>query len=95
MSDYERNKGKLIPVHVDTENFTDEDFDDLEDNGMVLIDGVVYTIEWEVKSKKDYEFADVKENSDGSIDFHTYHYNGGAHWTELVEKELNKKGKNT
>ena len=35
-------------------------------------------------------FAEAIENEDGTIDFHTYHYNGGAHWTEVVEGALEK-----
>ena len=30
----------------------------------------------------------ARVNEDGSIDFHTYHYNGGGHWTEVVEEAL-------
>lgn len=30
--------------------------------------------------------ADVQDN--GDIHFETYHYNGGAHWTEVVEGAL-------
>lgn len=86
MSDYERNKGKLIPVGVDTEYFTDEDFEAYTGNGFEVIDGEVYEVQWEVKGDTDTpEFADVRVNKDGSIDFHTYHYNGGAYWTEIIE----------
>lgn len=90
MSDYERNKGKLIPTGIDTENFSEEDFDNLFDNGYVEVDGEIYKVEWEIR-RGDFEgFAEVSENEDGSIDFHTYHYNGGAHWSEVVENALNK-----
>lgn len=89
MSEYERNKGKLIPVDVDTEHFTDEDFETYTENGFAVIDGEVYEVQWEVKSESDApDFSDVRVNEDGSIDFHTYHYNGGAYWTEVVEKAL-------
>lgn len=89
MSTIERNKGRLVPTNIDTENYTDEDFDTLHENGLVLIDGEIYEVEWEVKSEEDCPyFADVKVNTDGSIDFHTLHYNGGAYWTEVVEGAL-------
>ena len=89
MSDYERNKGKLIPVCADTEHFTDEDFEAYTENGFAVIDGEVYEVQWEVERGNDVpEFADVHVNEDGSIDFHTYHYNGGAHWTEVIEDAL-------
>lgn len=89
MSDYERNKGKLIPLGVDTENFSDEDFEAYTENGFAVIDGEVYEVQWEVERANDVpEFADVNVNADGSIDFHTYHYNGGGHWTEVIEEAL-------
>lgn len=90
MSEMEHNKGKLIPANIDTENFTEEDFENLEDNGFVLIDGEVYEVDWEVRHGDAYGFAYVTENKDGSIDFITLHYNGGAHWTEVVEDALDK-----
>lgn len=90
MSSYERNKGTLKPTGVDTEHFTDDHFELYEENGFVCIDGEIYSVEWEVRrDTSSPEFADVKVNEDGSIDFHTYHYNGGAHWTEVVEGTLN------
>lgn len=48
-----------------------------------------YTVRWEIQRGQLYGFADAKENMDGTIDFNTYHYNGGAHWTEVVEDALN------
>lgn len=93
MSDYERNKGKLIPTGIDTENYTEEDFDTLYDNGFVIVNGEVYKVEWEVEAETDsYDFCEVKENEDGSINFHTMHYNGGAFFTEIIENALSKEG---
>lgn len=54
------------------------------------IDGKFYTVEWQVQRGELYGFANVNENTDGSIDFDTYHHNGGAYWTEVVERALNK-----
>lgn len=89
MSEYERNKGKLVPTHIDTEHYTDDDWDTLYENGMVNIYGEAYLVEWDVKGRTDQMgFSQVHENEDGSIDFHTLHYNGGGHWTELVKRSL-------
>lgn len=92
MSEVERNKGKLIPTGIDTEHYTEDDFDNLFENGFAEIDGEIYEVQWEVKrdTNSDY-FADVNVNTDGSIDFHTMHYNGGGHWVEVVEYALNNK----
>lgn len=89
MSEYERNKGKLIPVDVDTEHFTDDDYQTYFENGYVSIDNEIYEVQWEIQGSRDVpDFSEVKRNEDGSIDFHTYHYNGGAHWIEVVEWSL-------
>jgi hypothetical protein len=90
MSEMEHNKGRLIPVGIDTEHFTEEDFDSLCDNGMVVIDGEVYEVQWEIQRGGLYGFAYVDEHEDGSISFNTYHYNGGGHWTEVVGRALEK-----
>lgn len=94
MSTVERNKGKLTPTGVDTELFTEDDWDTIYENGFLVIAGEVYQVEYEVKSEKDYcDFAEVKENEDGSIDFHTLHYNGGASLGEVIEYELERQFK--
>jgi len=110
MSDYERNKGKLIPsnktiddlftelggVEYNLDVHTKEEYvrDVCYEYDYEIINDTIYKVEFDVKGDCDYpEFADVKMNKDGSIDFHTYHYNGGAHWTEVVSGELAKQSK--
>lgn len=89
MSTVERNKGKLIPVNIDTQSYTWQDWDDFDEKGFVLVDGRTYKVQWEVERETNCDyFAEVKTNPDGSIDFHTLHYNGGGHWTEVVESAL-------
>ena len=92
MSEYERNKGKLVPIDVDTEHFTCNDFDTYIENGFEVIDGQIYEVEWDIQRDTNYgDICEVVENADGTINFHTYHYNGGAHWTELIEDALKNK----
>jgi hypothetical protein len=89
MGEYERNKGRLCPLGVSTINFSEEDFDKCSESGYVVIRNMLYRVEWSIRKDQSYDgFADVKINNDGSIDFHTHHDNGGAHWTELVEDAL-------
>lgn len=92
MSTVERNKGLLIPQNIDTENFTEEDFETYSENGFVVLDDEIYAVQWEVQRETDCDyFADVHYDAKtGCIHFHTMHYNGGAHWTEVVEGALNK-----
>lgn len=78
-------------VEYDPSQTYKDQYDDYlyEDDTIVKIEDTYYEIQWEVERETDcYGFADVKKNDDGSIDFHTYHYNGGGHWTELVEEAL-------
>lgn len=58
------------------------------DEDLCKINGKWYKSVFEIKSGELYGFAEAKVNEDGSIDFNTYHYNGGAHWTEVVERAL-------
>lgn len=92
MSEMERNKGKLIPTtdHITIESFDGEDEwrDYLYDNGLMYIHGVVYRVEYEIKRGDCYGFSEVTKNDDGSIDFHTMHYNGGGCLEEVLEDAL-------
>lgn len=91
MSEYERNKGRLRYAGIDTESFTDDDYDTYQENGFAVIDGEIYEVDWETKGAYDEpDFVEVKEDADGWISFHTCHYNGGAHWTEVVEGALDR-----
>jgi len=80
MSAYERNKGTLIPTGIDTEHYTDDNFDDLYSEGFIVVDGEVYEVEWEIQE-------------DGSISFHSLHYNGGCSLEDMIEDALNKADK--
>lgn len=91
MSSMELNKGKLVLCSIDTEHFTEENYEDLWDNGYVQINGEIYQVENHVR---DTDFCDTiaqyKIDEYGDIEFLTYHYNGGAGWTEVLEHEMNK-----
>lgn len=104
MSGMEYNKGKLIPVDrpfkdifedvcgvdVDPPYGTYEEYvrDAFEEFGYVVLKGKPYEVIWESNSQELYEINNTVVLEDGSISFETYHYNGGGHWTELVEKKL-------
>ncbi len=88
MSEMERNKGMLIPTGVDTENFSQEDFDTYTENGFLVVDNEIYEVEWAIKAGDAYGFADVSVDNDGNIHFHTLHYTGGGSLTEVIEAEL-------
>lgn len=88
MSTTERNKGRLIPMFIDTENFDEEAFSIYEEHGYAVIDNEIYKIDWDVRGSQCEYFADVKVDGHGVIHFHTLHHNGGAHWTEVVEHAL-------
>lgn len=41
------------------------------------------------------DLCELRINGDGTIDFLTMHYNGGGHWTELIEDKLEKNHETT
>lgn len=78
----------VLPDYCDT--YLDQVSDDPTYYGLAVIKGKYYAVEWEVQRGELYDFAEAKKNADGSIDFNTWHYNGGAHWSEVVEWALEK-----
>lgn len=89
MSRMEHNKGILRPTGIDTEHWTEENYEDAYSNGLVEIHGELYTVEWEKRcAELSNGFNNTVVDADGVIYFDTYHYNGGGHWTELVEAKV-------
>lgn len=58
------------------------------DDDLAYVGDKYYKAQFEIQRGELYGFAEAVANEDGSIDFNTYHYNGGAHWTEVVERAL-------
>lgn len=106
MSDYEYNKGKLIPFgDIDedraksivgtTPSWADSALEAIlesgEDYGLVKINDQWFKVDFEVRRGQMLdEFCSIAKHDNGVIEFASQHYNGGAHWTEVVEKELKK-----
>lgn len=90
MSSLERNKGKMTPTGVKTAGMSWEELDEIYDSGdKIIVNGEVYSVEWEVYSETDdMSFSDVVKNEDGTITFHTIHYNGGGSLSEVIEQSL-------
>ena len=95
MSRYEYNKGVLTPttwediksIYPDIEDDSDLEWD--TGQGCVKIKDLYYKVSWKVKAGEDApELINLRCRGDGSLEFETYHYNGGAHWTELLEDKL-------
>lgn len=55
---------------------------------IVKIGDQYYFAEFEVRRDTDGYFADIQKDASGRILFHMSHYNGGAHWTEVVADGL-------
>ena len=101
MSELERNKGKLYPVSYDLirqkalENYGDT-CDDMEfmieelccDSNFMKIGYNFYQCDFEVKADKEIDLHEVDEHMDGTIEFHTIHYNGGGSLEEVIESGL-------
>ncbi len=93
MSEMEYNRGKLIPVEVDTELFSEDDFETYRESGFEVIDGEIYEVQFDVRRGDLDEISRVSQHDDGTIYFETYHHNGAAYWAEVVEQALAKKEK--
>ena len=73
------------------DRFKDEE---IYDTDYEYMNGQIYKVEWEIKGGEPSDhFCEVNENEDGSIEFHTMHYNGGGHWTEVVDEGIKQKQK--
>lgn len=93
MSETERNKGILKPLFVANLMQRDHLVAYLDENydTKILIDGWIYDVLYEVRRDTDaYDFADVVRNPDGTISFHTMHYNGGGCLSDVIVGALKK-----
>ncbi|ALP47190.1 hypothetical protein phiGrn1_0305 [Vibrio phage phi-Grn1] len=103
MSQMEYNKGVLTPVHksieelaeelvTDLPGFYDSKVEYLRDNacefGLEFILDKPYTVTFSHEREELCHIANADVQENGDIHFETYHYNGGAHWTEVVEGAL-------
>lgn len=73
------------PEYYDT--FTELLTDDPWEYGYAVIGKVLYKLDRE-EVDNDPDYCNVTKNADGSFSFESYHYNGGAHWSELLEGKL-------
>jgi len=94
MSRMEYNKGELTLSSMDEvlQKYPEASVDDLEwetDQEYVQLNGEIYKVKWEVNRGDEPDVPELIQfhhTEEGSIKFTTYHYNGGANWTEIVEK---------
>lgn len=59
-------------------------------NKFIFIHGVPFEIISKVDHEYPTEFSEVKDNSDGTFDFHCCWYNGGAGLEEVVESGFDR-----
>lgn len=90
--DIKREVGPLVE-DADSDGFHNNFYEFFGENcheyGYALVKGKFYKVRWEVEAEDpDEGYALVDVNTDGSINFHTCHYNGGGDWTEVVESML-------
>lgn len=101
MSRTEINKGILKPVDVyelcesiGLSYSCEEDMRDklYNEDLAIEIDGQWYSVDWKIQAGDACEgFCVVEPQLNGDIHFHTMHYNGGAHWSELVGADVRDK----
>lgn len=90
--EFARELAKRNPEHFpgDLSAYEDDDvMDFLLDSyeKYAVIGDKVFLIKWELQGETE-AYINELEKIDGGYSFFTYHYNGGAHWTELVEQKM-------
>lgn len=90
-NNFVRDKGIEIPDCYDSalEYFEEGAYD----NNFVVINGKVYSVVFDVRRGDESDMGSVllwQQEDPVTFKFATYHYNGGAHWTEIVAEELEK-----
>jgi hypothetical protein len=107
MSSDVRVTGRLVPFKVpegvtnlkdyllgrghDVDLF-DATADNYEIETIVKLKGKLYEVQELFEGEPDPYYTEVELMKDGSYTFETQYYNGGTHWTELVEDELKNRG---
>lgn len=80
-------RGVNIHEYYDLPELVHEEF--TENPEIIEVGGKYYEVKNHVHQYGIYHnICEVAKLPDGSIKFLTYHHNGGAHWTELLEDEL-------
>lgn len=63
--------------------------DDPSHYGYTVINGDIYTVEYEVEDGYDTpDFCNLTMGEDGVISFDTYHHNGARSWDEVIGDKL-------
>ena len=78
-------------LNVDVDLSFETAFESLsnETDQYAIIEGLGFCRVEDFKSADPFEgFQNIKPNGDGSFDFSVCYYNGGAHWTEVVEAAI-------
>jgi len=106
MSSDVRVTGRLVPFKIPEGISTLKDYllgrghdvccyDATEDNygveTIVKLKGKLYEVQELFEGEPDPYYTKVEVMKDGSYTFESQYYNGGTHWTELVEDELEGK----
>lgn len=106
MSEMEYNKGRLVKelrsvkdvaedeiiLYPKYYNSKEEYFLDCfihETDNYILLDDTLYRVEWDVRQGELDQINNVSLEGEDIL-FETYHYNGGGHWSELVESKIKK-----
>lgn len=106
MSEMEYNKGRLVkelrsikevaedeiilcPKYYNSKEEYFLDCFIYETDNYILLDDILYRVEWDVRQGELDQINNVSLDGEDIL-FETYHYNGGGHWSELVESKINK-----
>ena len=88
MSNIGRIKGKLYPSGIDTEHFTEEDYESLIKDGMIVIDGEVYEVEYDIDDDVIVPFTDLVFLENGCVLFDAVYYSDQESLQTLVDEAV-------
>jgi hypothetical protein len=82
-----QERGIVADEYYDFRELVYEEFS--ENPEIIEVSGKYYEVKNHIHQYECYDnLCEITKLPDGSIKFLTYHHNGGAHWTELLEDEL-------
>ena len=88
MSETYHCKGILKPTNIDTENFSEEDFETYRENSFIVANGEIYEPTYEINQIFDGDLSIFEEDSDGSFKFECVFYDGATWIGEILKEHL-------
>ena len=91
MSETWHCKGVLKPTNIDTENFSEDDFETYKEEGFVVADGEIYEVVYEINEVFCNGLSTFFEDSNRNVEFECVFNDGGTWIGEILQEYLEDK----